>query len=223
LAKEALMADVTVKILQAASSYAFMTLEEAKTFLGIPAVDTSGDAQLQMLIDQQSAWLATEANRQFAYEHVRETWRWIDCPPQSPRIYLTHWPVKEDDIESVESPEGNVLDPSLYEIEEESGKITILDGMCDSPTVITYWGGYLLPIEAPAALKQALGIALRSARTEAAQAAVAGIRSLSHKEARVMFFDPNARGGSGATGGGLTTQQMSSVKSLLSHYMRYPV
>ena len=54
------MADVTVKVLEPAESYALLTLDEIKVALGIAPGDTSQDAQLQMMIDQYSKTIAEQ-------------------------------------------------------------------------------------------------------------------------------------------------------------------
>jgi hypothetical protein len=102
------MADIWVKVLQVADSYALQTLDELKPMLGIPLTNTSEDAQLQMYIDQYSDVIATMCSRTFAYETVAETWRG-DLPPfDSPRLFLSHYPVADADIVSVESPRQRV-------------------------------------------------------------------------------------------------------------------
>ena len=45
-----------------------------------------------------------------------------------------------------------------------------------------------------------------------------GIRSISHKEARVMYFDPL-----GSKGHSPLTMVGDTVNALLYHYMRFPV
>jgi hypothetical protein len=40
-------------------------------------------------------------------------------------------------------------------------------------------------------LKQATAVLVREERTQAASASIEGIRQITHKGARVMFFDPN--------------------------------
>ena len=98
------MADIWIKVLQPADSYALLTLDELKIILNLAPTDTSEDAQLNMWIDQYSDVVATMCNRVFAYETVEETWRG-DLPPfDGPRLFLTHYPVADDDITSVESP-----------------------------------------------------------------------------------------------------------------------
>ena len=66
------MADVWVKVLTPADSYALLTLDEIKAILNLPLTDTAEDAQLQMWIDQYSDVIATMCNRVFAYEAVEE-------------------------------------------------------------------------------------------------------------------------------------------------------
>jgi hypothetical protein len=168
------------------------------------------------LIDQYSDIVSVMCNRVFARERVRETWRDLE----SRRLFLSHWPVKDGDIELVESPVGSVLDPGAYELEERSGKVSIFNGITE-PISITYTGGFELPDDAPDALKQAAILLVRTARTQAAREATSGIRSISHKDARVMFFDPNQ-----ASRGQVTTTTSGgtdAVKALLYHYTRLEI
>src|SRR5262245_63764196 len=103
------MADVTIKVITPATSFDLMTIDELKIALNI--VDTSQDAMLEDNIDRYSDVVSVLCNRVFARETVRETWRCVglDCP--ATRLYLTHWPVKEDDILAVEAPRGALLPP----------------------------------------------------------------------------------------------------------------
>jgi hypothetical protein len=215
------MVDTIIKILTPATSYDLITLAELKVMLGIQSTDTSQDAQLQMWIDQYSDYISTLCNRVFAYEEVRETWR-ADPTHASNRIYLSHWPVKDADIQSVECPRGTPLDPATdWELEEKSGKLEVMTSLAD-PIDVTYWGGFDVPTETPPALKAACEILIRAAKAQAVAAATAGIRSLTHKEARVMFFDPAAIFGKMA-GGGPIAAATATVNNLLYHYMRFNV
>jgi hypothetical protein len=153
-------------------------------------------------------------NRVFAREEVREEWREING---GHRIFPSHWPIKEADIESVESPGGTVLDPLGYELEEESGKIEVFGATFVEPIVVTYWGGYNLPDEAPAPLKRAVALLTLQSKLTASLSTVAGIRSLAHKEARVQFHDPMAILNAALGSGGSIA---SAISSLLSHYVR---
>lgn len=212
------MADVTIKIIEPADNFDLLTLDELKTALGIH--DATQDAMLSEMITRYSDVVATLCNRVFAHETVRETWRCFqsDCP--GTRLFLSHWPVKEDDITVVEAPRGSVLNPEAYELEERSGKLTLFDNM-ESEVIVTYQGGFYLPDDAPPALKQACELMIRTGRAQAQAQAVSGIRSLSHKEARVQFFDPNQINRSQQQAA--VTGTNVAVNALLMHYVRLQV
>jgi len=211
------MADVTVNVLTAANSYDLLTLDDAKLLLNIPSGDVSQDAWLQMQISIHSATVAEIANRIFAKEKVKETWREIE----SGRVFLTHYPVKEADIESVSS--GGYL--TGFELEEASGKLSnvaIYDAASTwwpQPVTVTYTGGFDLPDEAPMPLKQATAALIQDQRTAAQQSAVAGIRQLTHKDSRVMFFDVNAAIAKQSASGAKTSGRQIA-ESLVRQYMR---
>jgi hypothetical protein len=205
------MADVTVKILQAAASFDLISLDELKIALGLPSGAGATDPQLDYLIDVNSDTIATLCNRVFAKEKVQETWRCLG----SRRVYLTHWPVKEADVESV-TTNGNVRVD--YELEEGSGKLSIFTDR-QEPIIVTYTGGFLLPDEAPDALKQACALMVSTSKAEQAAAALTGVRMISHKESRVMFHNPNT-GSGGSTGAGNATTK-ATIEGLLGHYMRH--
>jgi Phage gp6-like head-tail connector protein len=212
------MVDIILKTLTPATNFDLMTLEDLKVRLGIADTDTSQDAQLQIYITEYSDIISKECNRIFAKEEMRETVRCL----QPNRYFVSHWPVKEDDIETIETPRGSVIDPSTYEVEEDSGKIEFISGGQSEPIVVTYTGGYTLPDETPPALKAACEILIRDARMWAQRIAVSGIRSLSHKDSRVQFFDAAAT--MAKIGGvGPLSAVSDAVKSLLYHYMRFQV
>jgi hypothetical protein len=212
------MADVIIKVLTPADSFALLKLSELKIMLGIAETDETSDDQLKQMIDWYSAYVSVVANRVFARERVRETWRSL----QGNRIFLSHWPVKEDDIESVEAPRGTLQPEIDYELEEASGKLSLFGARAE-PIVVTYTGGFDLPDEAPNDLKSAAAILVRKGRTEAQQEATAGIRSISHKDSRVMFFDPNKTSSGGSTSNGSGGEAIRAVHALLYHYSRLEV
>lgn len=214
------MADIWVKVLEPADSYALLTLEELKTILGISDTDASEDEQLNMWIDQYSDVVATMCNRVFAKEKVAETWRGDSMPFDCPRLFLTHYPVADDDIETVESPRGAPVDPALYEVENGSGKLRI-NGAWSEPVTVTYTGGYDLPDDAPPALKTAVGLLISAARIEMMRNKTSGIKSISHRESRVMFFDVQQM--TGQSGTGPLAQSGDTVNALLYKYMRFYV
>jgi hypothetical protein len=240
--EKTIMADRIITILTPATDFDLVTLDEAKMLMGQSLTDTSDDAQLQLFIDINSATAARLCNRVFAREEVREEWRELGCQLSMPgyyypdyvpyysgtslrsdahRIFLSHWPVQAADIESVESPQGTLLDPSAYEIETLSGKLECLIGSFVEPVVVTYWGGYDLPEEAPFPLKQACALLNAQSKLLAQLGAIGGIRLLSHKQAKVAFHDP-LKIIEAAMGGKGSPMQMS-VMNILSHYMRLEV
>ena len=211
------MADRTIKVLTPADSYALLTLDELKAVFGFPPADTTQDANLQGLIDGYSDVVATMCNRVFAKEEVEETWRGDPPPYENYRVFLARWPVLPEDIQTV-SVNGASVDPTNYEIETASGKLTVKFNWAE-PLVVTYTGGYDLPEDAPPALKQAMMLLVQAARAQQLRGFVTGVRSISHKDARVMYFDPNTSKGSGK-GPSIGTD---TINALLSHYMRYEV
>lgn len=203
------MADVTVKIITPADSFALISLEELKLALGLGSGVSADDPQLQFLIDTNSAIISTLANRIFAREEVIETWRDLS----SRRLYLTHWPVLESDIESV-TTNGEVR--TDYELEEGSGKLSIFTARTED-IVVHYTGGFNLPGDAPDALKQAAALLVNTSKAEQAAAALTGVRMIAHKESRVMFHSPTAGSSSGGTS---STQARETVKALLDRFTR---
>ena len=206
------MADVTQKILVEATSHALITLEDAKISLGIPAGDVSSDEHLQWLIDTNSTVIARLCNRIFAKETLIETWRDLT----SRRVYLTHWPVKEEDIVNVSTNSTDRLD---WELDEREGKLSIFTDRVE-PIRVTYTGGYELPDEAPMALKQAVALMVATTKATQAAASLSGVRMISHKESRVMFHSPTT-GGSSSGGGGGGSQMQDTVEALLGHFIKH--
>jgi hypothetical protein len=214
------VSDVIVQVLTAAPDitgasdhpYDLMTLDEAKTFMGIH--DTLKDDQIALWITMSSMTIAEMCNRVFAYERVREIWY---CNA-SHSLYLTRWPVKAADIESV-SENGLPTDPTAYEIEELKGHLLKPTGWV-TPIEIIYSGGYHLPDEAPADLKRACALLVQEARAQSLIASVSGVRMLSHKSARVMFYDPN-RATASKAGMAMGSPAQQAARALLSNYTRY--
>jgi hypothetical protein len=215
------MADRIIEVLTPATSFELLTLDEAKLLMGLSTTDTSEDAQLSLFVDINSATVMRLCNRIFAREECREEWRELNG---GYRIFPSHWPIYDGDIESVESPMGTVLDPSAYELEEESGKIEFF-GACawTEPVVVTYWGGYDLPDDAPLPLKRAVAMLNLQSKLLASMGTIAGIRTLAHKEARVQFHDPVKILEAALGGGGAGNPMQAGVMQILSRYIHYEV
>jgi hypothetical protein len=195
--------DIIVNVLEKADSYDLVTLDYLKTVMGIPSSVTTQDAMLQQYITTYSDAVAWRCNRIFGKEHLTETIRDL----QSNRVFLTRYPINDiADIVAVECPRGTPMDTSTYEIELASGKIELMSVQTE-PIFIDYTGGYDLPEEAPPALAEAATLMIREAQMAAARYSTGGVRALTHKESRVVFFDPAAQikatssipGGAGST------------------------
>lgn len=207
------MADVILKILEPADDGDFLSLREAKLLLGLNGGDPALDEALKLQISIASATIMRLCNRMFARQRLTETWRGLS----EPRLFLTHFPVFEDDIETVEVG-GGTLAADRYELEEESGKLLGLDRFGE-PVRVTSSGGYELPDDAPPPLKQATLLLIVQARSAATRESIEGIRMISHKDSRVMFFDPGQQQAKATAAGGLGSG-VKQVDDLLMHYVR---
>ena len=218
------MATVNVKILEPAEHFGFMTPAQARLGMGAAGAADVSDEALQFMIDQNSSIISTLCNRVFARQKVREIWRCLgepcDCPDaaSSRRLFLSHWPVKEEEVESVQAG-NNILDMYGWELEEHTGTLTVY-GIAE-PIIVVYWGGFNLPDEAPPVLRYAATLLVRQEQSDAQTQAMAGVRMIAHKEARIVFHQAASSQQAAARGGaGGTTPAMESVKNLLSHFRR---
>jgi hypothetical protein len=215
------MVDIIIKVLTPATSIDLLTLAEARLMiLNMPGGIPPTDDQLAQLITQYSATVATLCNRTLAYQTVRETWRDFEPPynTASQRLFLSQWPVIEEEVTSVQAPSGSVLDPSTYEIEEKPGKIELFNGGSE-PIVVEYSGGYKLPDEAPDDLKLAVGLMIRQYRYQ--NIIASGVRSVAHKESRVQYFSPRDMVAVAPVTGGVNIS--NTIDNLLAHYRRIEV
>jgi hypothetical protein len=221
------MADYTIDVITPATSRDLLTLAEAKLWLGINATDTSQDVLLESMITTFSEEIAERLNRHptvtIGFEEVNETWR----ETLNGRLFLSHWPVKKADVVSVSvGSNGALLTVDNFELEEASGKLSniqiggAVSACWNHPVVVHYSGGYDLPSETPLPLKHAVVMLIREERIRMMQSQTAGIRQISHKEARVSFFDPNMLL---LRSIGMKSPTLQAVESILTHYMRFPV
>jgi hypothetical protein len=212
------MADITIKVLEPADEdAAFLTVAEAKRMLGLSSGgDPEADQTLEIQLVNATLTIMRLCNRMMARERLIETWRDF----QQPKVYLTHYPVAEQDIEGIEAG-GQAIGLSGFELEEHSGKLWAPRGFRE-PLRVTYSGGYDLPDDAPKPLKHATVELVRSWRASATREAVEGIRMIAHKDSRVIYFDPGQQQKTTtATGGNLTG--IPSVDAILNRYLRIQV
>jgi hypothetical protein len=208
--------NTSIEVVTEAKETALLTVHDAK--LGLNMVATTADDQIELMIKWASGEIAKLCNRVLAQETVIETILELEAR----RIYLSHYPVKT--ITEV-SENGTILSPGVdYNLDVREGKLTRAGGaLWALPTVIKYTGGYDLPQKAPSALASAAMLKTR----EAYHAAIRGdatIRMITHKQSRIMFFDPNAAAAKAAgTGGSGGTAATRAIMDLVRHYIRYEV
>jgi hypothetical protein len=209
------MTDVIVKVLEPAENRNFLTLEEARLMLGLPAGDAEADKALEQQIEIASATIAELCNREFGREKVRETWYELN----DRRLFLTRFPVAEDDIESITVGGASLVEDDDYDLEEKSGTIRPFAHFA-APIRVIYTGGYELPHDAPKPLKQATILLVTQQRSQATRESIEDIRMIAHKESRVLFFDPSQQTKT-TTGGGALGSGIKQVDDLLMHYVRH--
>lgn len=211
--------EVSIEVVKEAKERSLLTLHDAKLGLNLMSVQTDfSDNQIEMLIKWASNEISTMCNRVFAQQTVIETI--LDL--QSPRIFLSQYPVKE--ITEVKE-NGTVLLPVTdYNLDADSGKLTRMNGtFWSTPVVIKYTGGYDLPQKAPPELASAALLITREARN-ASLRGDASIRMISHKQSRIIYFDPNVAAkaaGGGTTSGGTAAHR--AVTDLIRSFTRFVV
>jgi hypothetical protein len=216
-----ILADRVINVITPATDYNLVSLDEIKLMFGILETDSSQDDLLNEYISQYSDVIATYCNRVFAKEELYEIWRCTEYDQTNgmKRLFLSHYPLDKTYNLVLESPTGSTMDPEEYAIEWKSGKIELLQTNTE-PIKVTYSGGYLLPTETPPALKQAAMLMIREGQALMQRLAVSGIRSISHKDSRVMYFDAKQQVAFGQAGAGLIN---SVTNNLLMHYVRFEV
>jgi hypothetical protein len=218
-----------LNVITPADSQALLSLAAMKIKLLIPPTDTTKDALLTELITNMSAVVARVCNRVFGYEKVEETFYQLNDqgnPPSTMRLYLSRWPVKKADIESIaHSVDGSGTSDDLlpdadatWFLEELTG--TLYRRPDQGPWVdtidVVYSGGYALPDDAPpdltfaaeAAIREQYYLALRNPNTF-------GVRQLAHKESRISYYPPNMFLTSG------NPQTWQTLQAVLVHYTRH--
>lgn len=205
----------SLTVITPAKSVSLVSLYEAKLALNITSSSELIDDQLEMLIEWSSAEIAAMCNRTFARETVTETFHYADSYHN--RLFLSRWPVTE--ITAVDE-DGTALISSDYTLDSSSGLIRRSDDVWGTPLSVTYTGGYDLPNESPMALRQAALLMTREGYF-AMSRGDASIRMISHKESRVIYFDPNAKSASVGSSSGSPARR--AIGELLKHFMRFEV
>lgn len=135
------------RVITPAESLALMSLDQAKTALGIDPADTSQDAAIQQEIDAVSAAINQYCDRVFVRQtyrdQIRRVWDWLG---QGRPLETRQWPIPLDEggvpVLTV-TEDGTLLDPALWEIEIETGSIYRLD----TQAMIYSWTGQVTLID----------------------------------------------------------------------------
>ena len=198
-----------------------LTIDEAKVMLRIAPTDSTHDDELAMMIVAVSSQIAHMCNRVLGYDQVDETFYEA---AGGERLYCSQWPVKFADIASITLDGTDILTDTSWVLEEKTGTLFRQGGWAGTIDM-TYSGGYKIPEEAPPDLKRA---AVAMTRDEYLMmlrgTALGGVRSISHKSARIQYYPQGGQATSGAMGGGgssMSPQTMNAVTSVLRPYYRH--
>ena len=207
----------TVSVISSTNDGSLLTSYEARLGLNLSSsTDETLDDLIEMLVRWSSDEISVICNRVFTKEKVKEVVREIDSTVCR-RIYLSHYPIV--DIESVDCG-GTTLDEDVdYEIDVDAGTLNIINGYWSDPVTIIYTGGYELPNEAPPALQQAAMLMMREAYY-ASTRGDATVRMLSHKDSRIIYFDPTSAMKAGG-GGGAGSPARRAVTAILEGFTTY--
>src|SRR5215203_1386632 len=198
------------------TSVALISLADMKTVLGIPANDTTKDAQLAILVDNMSTTLAGLVNRVFAFRKVEETFYEVE---NSRRLYFSQWPVKLADIESLTENGVDIRANTDWVLEEKTGTLFRPNGFWYGDVNSIYSGGYKLPEGAPKDLMHAATAVTREGYYIGLRGStLAGVKMLAHKQARVMFYQAGDSQSVGSAGSPAT---WGAVQHVLDHYIRH--
>jgi hypothetical protein len=201
-----------------------ITLADLKTQLRIPSTDTSKDAELQLIIDGVSAQMARMVNRSFGYDEVQEN---LFNPVEEDRMYFSQWPVKLADIKTLTRTKDSfdllTTHGTDWILEEYTGTMFGITAPFTGTVFADYSGGYKIPQEAPADLQRACTVACREDYYSYMRGTVlSGVRMISHKHARVMYYPPGQFVTTPGMGGvGTLGPTWAAVWNVLQKYFRH--
>ena len=198
-----------------------IALAELKIQLRIPDTDTSKDEELNLIIDGVSAQMAKMANRVFGYAEVNEV---FFNNVEEDRLYFSRWPVVFDDIELMELDGVDILSGhgNDWVLESKTGMLFRPFDPWTGTLNVNYKGGYKLPDEAPDDLARAATVAAREDYYAFVRGAtLTGVRMISHKSARVMYYPPGQVAATQGGGGPNLGPTWNAVQSILNKYIRH--
>ena len=209
-------------VIKPAEELSLISLYEARLALNLAAsTNDTLDDQVEMLVRWASDEISLLCGRDFAQETVVETFR--DFTVATQRIFLSHYPVSK--IDSITEIGSVLVEGTDYEVDYEAGKLVRLKTSWKEAVVASYTGGYDLPFETPPALQQAAMMITREGYYQIIRGD-ATVRMISHKDSRVIYFDPNARGGAGGKSGAAVSDgspARRAINNLLECFIRVEV
>ena len=190
-------------------SYDLTTVEAVNAALGLTS-NTANDAMVALAITQASKVIAALCYRTFAFASVTETFRADRWRERAHELRLTHYPVSA--VQAV-TEDDTLLDPDNYELKPEPGLLYKID-YCWwlRKIVVQYEGGYNLPDEAPPLLAQATIETIRARQSSGTRDPT--IRSTTHGDTTVTFFDPNASGSSASSSSSIVPDSAAEMIAL---------
>ena len=135
------------RVTRPAESLMLITLDQAKAALGIDPADTSQDASIQQLIAAVSTAIDSYCERTFVRQGYRDQIRRVcDWLAPGQPLETRQWPIPLDELGApvlTITEDGTLLDPTLWEIEVETGSLYRLD----TSAAIYSWTGLLIVID----------------------------------------------------------------------------
>jgi hypothetical protein len=207
--------------------YDLTTIADVNDALALASSPTN-DAAVAADITASSRQLADLCGRVFALQTVVETFRFrFGADSYFDRLNLSRYPVTEFQSLSIND---QVIDPTFYEIDFNSGVVYLLYGIWTVPSywsiypgagkmVANYSGGYMLPDDAPGALAAACIENVRDGRMLTARGLHAGLQDVWSGDNRIRYFDFETKTGAGVHITGVSAR----VEGFLAPFRRFAV
>lgn len=140
------------RVITPATTFDLVTLDQAKTMLGIDSADTSQDAALQQHITAVSAAIDNYCDRVFVQQVYRDQFRsvctWVGAgePLRTRQFPIAIGDATGDPLATV-TVDAGVVDTALWEVDPASGTFYAINGLyvdswSGSTILIDYTGGF---------------------------------------------------------------------------------
>jgi hypothetical protein len=133
------------RVIVPAASAGLISLDDAKSALGIPSTDTSKDAAVQANVDAISAAIVNYCDREFVVQTYRDTFRQLVGAFGEP-LRSRQWPIPATGgaptLYTV-TVDGVVIDPAAYDLDLSNGRAFLLEsGWAGTAVLLDYVAGY---------------------------------------------------------------------------------